>query len=373
MTLSSPAETTTEAPLILAAVIAPTLPLWAFGINMLVADALRDCTARGDIVLDTFLGSGTTLMAAEETGRAFRGCDLDPPYVDVAIRRWQAKTHVDAGAKGELLRPDVYDEKTIRRLRKSTNFRALFQQDVAGAKRLRIKAKHFGLFSIDEIPDRPIVLSVDPGFERGDENSFSVIQAWVEYRGRHYLVDVWRAQAEYEDVGKAVRTFRRKYQPAKISIEAAGYGLALYQDRRIRKYAKKIKLSNRSKEERLAVHTKAIRAGSILVREDGGFRDEFIDEVVDFSTGKARYDDQVDAMTQYLDYMATDPHLEIHAAVVLSTCAKTAAQFRSFSRAHREPSVRSLAAARWVISTAPQPRSSIPVPTQRPSSMSWSK
>jgi DNA modification methylase len=63
---------------------------------MLVADAIRDCTARGDIVLDTFLGSGTTLVAAEETGRAFRGCDLDPLYVDVAIRRWQAKTHVDA-------------------------------------------------------------------------------------------------------------------------------------------------------------------------------------------------------------------------------------------------------------------------------------
>lgn len=58
----------------------------------MIADALLDCTARGEIVLDAFLGSGTTLMAAERTGRACRGIELDPLYVDVAIRRWQRQT-----------------------------------------------------------------------------------------------------------------------------------------------------------------------------------------------------------------------------------------------------------------------------------------
>jgi len=43
-------------------------------------------------VLDLFLGSGTTLMAAERTGRRFRGLDIDPAYVDVAIERWSART-----------------------------------------------------------------------------------------------------------------------------------------------------------------------------------------------------------------------------------------------------------------------------------------
>lgn len=42
--------------------------------------------------LDLFLGSGTTLMPAERTGRPFRGLDIDPAYVDVAIERWFAKT-----------------------------------------------------------------------------------------------------------------------------------------------------------------------------------------------------------------------------------------------------------------------------------------
>jgi DNA modification methylase len=58
----------------------------------MVADAILDCTARGEIVLDAFLGSGTTLMAAERVGRICHGIEIDPVYVDVAIRRWQKYT-----------------------------------------------------------------------------------------------------------------------------------------------------------------------------------------------------------------------------------------------------------------------------------------
>lgn len=54
----------------------------------MVADAICDVTARGDFVLDIFLGSGTSLIAAERVGRAFRGVDIDPAYVDLAIQRW---------------------------------------------------------------------------------------------------------------------------------------------------------------------------------------------------------------------------------------------------------------------------------------------
>jgi DNA modification methylase len=58
----------------------------------MAADALLDSSRRGDIVLDPFLGSGTTLMAAERTGRKCRGLELDPLYADVIVRRWQAYT-----------------------------------------------------------------------------------------------------------------------------------------------------------------------------------------------------------------------------------------------------------------------------------------
>ena len=58
----------------------------------MVADALLDCSAPGDIVLDAFLGSGSTVIAAERTGRLCYGIELDPIYVDTAIRRWQRYT-----------------------------------------------------------------------------------------------------------------------------------------------------------------------------------------------------------------------------------------------------------------------------------------
>jgi DNA modification methylase len=58
----------------------------------MVADAIKDCSKRGSLVLDPFCGSGTILIAAEKTGRRARAIELDPKYVDVAIRRWEQYT-----------------------------------------------------------------------------------------------------------------------------------------------------------------------------------------------------------------------------------------------------------------------------------------
>jgi DNA modification methylase len=62
----------------------------------MVADAIMDCTARGEIVLDPFVGSGTIAIAAERTGRRSFGIELDAQYVDVIVRRWQNFTRRDA-------------------------------------------------------------------------------------------------------------------------------------------------------------------------------------------------------------------------------------------------------------------------------------
>jgi DNA modification methylase len=67
----------------------------------LIADALRDCSGRGEIVLDAFLGSGTTLIAAERTGRICHCLELDPLYVDTTIRRWQKLTGNKAWHAGD--------------------------------------------------------------------------------------------------------------------------------------------------------------------------------------------------------------------------------------------------------------------------------
>jgi len=80
----------------------------------MIADAILDATNRGNIVLDGFLGSGTTLMAATKTGRICYGVEIDPRYVDVAVRRWMDATvevaiHEQSGVSFEdvaICRPD---------------------------------------------------------------------------------------------------------------------------------------------------------------------------------------------------------------------------------------------------------------------------
>lgn len=58
----------------------------------LVADALRDCSRRGDIVLDPFAGSGTTLIAAQSVGRTARLIEFDPLHCDTILRRYRQYT-----------------------------------------------------------------------------------------------------------------------------------------------------------------------------------------------------------------------------------------------------------------------------------------
>jgi len=62
----------------------------------LVADAIRDCSKRGGTILDPFAGAGTTVIAAEKTGRRAAVIEIDPNYVDTIIRRWQDFTNQTA-------------------------------------------------------------------------------------------------------------------------------------------------------------------------------------------------------------------------------------------------------------------------------------
>ena len=86
----------------------------------LVADAIRDCTTRGDIVLDPFVGSGTTILAAEKVGRRGYGVEYEPRYVDVTIRRWEAFTKREAVLESEGL---TFAEVKAKRLEEPENKR----------------------------------------------------------------------------------------------------------------------------------------------------------------------------------------------------------------------------------------------------------
>ena len=62
----------------------------------MIADAMRDCSKRGGIILDPFGGFGSTMIAAERTGRLARLIEIDPIYVDRTVRRWQRIAKDDA-------------------------------------------------------------------------------------------------------------------------------------------------------------------------------------------------------------------------------------------------------------------------------------
>jgi DNA modification methylase len=79
---------------------------------LMIADAMRDFSGRGDIVLDLFGGSGSTLIAAEKTGRRGYLCEIDPAYCDIILARWEALSKDEAVCLGSLEAVDQTDVET---------------------------------------------------------------------------------------------------------------------------------------------------------------------------------------------------------------------------------------------------------------------
>ena len=98
----------------------------------MIADAMKDCTRRNDIVLDTFCGSGTTILAAERVGRRGYGLEIDARYVDVAVRRWQAVLWQGRPASGVHL---TFEEIGLRRCDKKRAWTELPPTSAAGGNR----------------------------------------------------------------------------------------------------------------------------------------------------------------------------------------------------------------------------------------------
>jgi hypothetical protein len=110
---------------------------------------MRDCSLKGDLVLDPFVGSGTTIMAAEKVGRRCYGIEYEPAYVDVIVRRWQAYTHQDAVLLGD---GRSFDEIAAERLVAPDSHVA------APAKKLAPRA--------DESADNDWIRLCDPDYEK---------------------------------------------------------------------------------------------------------------------------------------------------------------------------------------------------------------
>jgi hypothetical protein len=108
----------------------------------MLEDALLDLTNRSDIVVDPFLGSGSTLIAADKTGRVCRGVEFDPLYVDVIVRRYE-------GASGQAAvvaeTGESFRELSARREREAST---------SGSHEGTVKANQYRLFSASNLTER---------------------------------------------------------------------------------------------------------------------------------------------------------------------------------------------------------------------------
>jgi hypothetical protein len=104
----------------------------------LVAEAIRDCSNRNDLVLDSFSGSGTTIIAAAKSGRRARVIELSPHYVDVAVRRWEEWSGTPARHSGN---GATFEELASKRSAPSGEQQRLSVIDCPPAPRVRVRQR----------------------------------------------------------------------------------------------------------------------------------------------------------------------------------------------------------------------------------------
>jgi len=212
--------------------------------------------------------------------------------------------------KGELLQPGSRSEAQIESKRTSCtapDFETLYQQNPSGSLREPITAKHFRNFDVKAKLRAPVVLSVDAGQEISGRSSFSVIQAWVQQEGRHYLLDQWREQAEFFELMQTCRRFRFKYDVRAILIERAALGTPLLSEARRRKWKGVIPVipDRRDKLARFLPLVDTITHGGVYLPADAEWRQQFVEELITFP--QSLFTDQVDALTQYLEWSDGKP------------------------------------------------------------------
>ena len=209
--------------------------------------------------------------------------------------------------KGELLRPDEFSAKDCERLRKSSNFRALYQQDPGASGLPEIEPRHFALAPRYLNFDLPAVMSIDTGEALGLRNSYSVIQVWRVSPDRYILADQWRDQVAYGALRSACKTLIGRHRPTVALIERAGSGRALLSDLAKYRSLELIDVVPReSKLERLRAQIDVILGKKIALPADAPWRHSFVAEFVEFPLLGT---DQVDATTQFLELMAAEPVL----------------------------------------------------------------
>jgi predicted phage terminase large subunit-like protein len=312
----------------------------------MIADALLDSSHRGDIALDPFLGSGATLMAAERTGRRCFGLEIDPLYVDVIVRRWQAYTgdvarHLTTGATfdetetarkavdenhvvetifgqrrysgriGEALHPARESLETLKTIRDTIgtyNFAGQYQQTPAPAGGGLVREAWFRRYDPATLDKsfKQTVQSWDTANKPSQLADYSVCTTWGLRDNRFYLLNVYRHKLTYRDLKRAVREQDRLFMPTSILIEDKASGAQLILDLLEEGISKVVKIASEGdKIMRLHAQSGTIENGFVHVPMTAHWLADYLHELTVFPNG--RYDDQVDSTAQALAWTKMRP------------------------------------------------------------------
>ena len=155
--------------------------------------------------------------------------------------------------------------------------------------------------SAPENMDR-VVQSWDTAIKSEQSHDASVCLTFGEKEKRSFLLDVQVFRAEYPELKRAVIAMSKKWQPDAILIEDKGSGQQLLQDIKIETHFPVIaRLPKANKVTRFAAVSAMIESGRVSLPESASWLAEFEKELLVFPSGK--HDDQVDALTQYLDWL----------------------------------------------------------------------
>ena len=178
----------------------------------------------------------------------------------------------------------------------------MYQQDVEGQSLPALTAEHFLSFDEDAVRNLPHFISIDPGTDKGDGRSYSVVQLWATNGDNYYLIDLVRERCDFSELVRITRRMASRNDGVPILIENTANGPALISALSKKQRGRTHAITPRgSKTTRFRKHYQKFVTGRIRIRNDAPFREKFIEEMIQFPYG--RHDDQVDAMTQLLDHV----------------------------------------------------------------------
>ncbi len=213
--------------------------------------------------------------------------------------RWSRK-------RGGLLRESFRQD--VKRIASQPNYHALYQQSPRAGGIPRITPSHFSIHQPSGAPCSLRVISIDPGEQQGERNSYSVLQIWQVIEAGYFLENLSRMRVRYDELRSICKKLIRHIRPSAILIEETGIGIALLDDLKAEPWQDVVRVRPRqSKIERLRKHASVIRARKIFLPPGAPWRDDYVQEFISFPNCK--FTDQVDATTQFLEYVATDPIL----------------------------------------------------------------